>query len=72
MSDADSLYEIEMRDNPDPMREAIARLRHDERAATQERLRATAEAAWQQGMMDQFEADLLGKARPTNPYKRKP
>lgn len=47
MSDhADSVFDMEMRENPKAIREAMDQLRRDERAASLERLRAAKESAW--------------------------
>lgn len=61
--------EIAARERPEQIEAARARVRAGRKEAQVEALRAAKEAAWTEGMLEQFEADLLGKAVPTNPYR---
>lgn len=71
-----SLYEIEMRDNPErmkamrlKMREEAKTVRREQNKLRAEHFRRAQESAFKEGMLAQFEADLFGKPGPENPYR---
>lgn len=73
-----TLVEIAERDHPGRMSAARKRMREEAREARvqenrirAEHFRRAQEAAWEEGMLSQFEADLLGKPTPENPHSKK-
>lgn len=70
-----SLYEIEMRDNPERMNAMRRKMREEAKTARREQnklraehFRRAQESAFKEGMLAQFEADLLHVPGPQNPY----
>jgi hypothetical protein len=63
------LHEIEMRDNPERMKKARSEMRKEVREIKREEIRQIREEAWKEGMLAQWEADLLSRPCEPNPYK---
>ena len=64
--------EVAARERPEQIEAARAKVRAARRETLAETVRLARVAAWEEGMLAQFEADLLGKVSPKNPHRRNP